>query len=403
MSHGNESAVPEISLADPEVLRDPFAAHRRAREQAPLARLLAPGFGSIWLVTRYQEARAALGDERFALTADSMMRAGIPEDLLPYLVTMSHMPDPDHARLRRLVSSAFGSRRIAALRPWIEQIADELLDQLPDHAEEGSVDLLRHYAQPLPITVVCELLGIPATDHQLWRDCTAALAAGPGPGAIDAIRTIVDSARSAIALRRREPGDNLISDLIRAQDEDPARVSETEMVTLVWNLVIGGQENPANLIANAVAALLTHPDQLALLRADPALMPRAIQELMRWCGPGLQTIPRYATEDVELDGQVVRKGEPIAVALASANRDERVFADPDRLDITRAPQSSGQLGFGHGRNYCLGRSLAETEVETALGRLLTRWPGLALAVAPEELPRVPDPGAWRLAALPVTL
>jgi cytochrome P450 len=182
------------------------------------------------------------------------------------------------------------------------------------------VDLLRHFARPLPIEVICELVGIPEPDRPRWREYGATIAAGSGQGFAEAIPGIMEGAKAAIARRHDEPGNDLVSDLIRVQAEDGDRLSDTEAVTLVWHLVLAGQ-TPTNLIANAVAALLSHPGQLAALREDPGLMPRAVEELMRWCGPTLLSIPRYAREDVELCGALVRTGEPVTAAIAAANRD----------------------------------------------------------------------------------
>ncbi|GAB3895934.1 hypothetical protein GCM10027612_49490 [Microbispora bryophytorum subsp. camponoti] len=195
------------------------------------------------------------------------------------------------------------------------------------------------------------------------------------------------------------PGE-LLGELVRVQAEDGDRLSDTEIVTLVWHLVIAGQ-TPTNLIANAVAALLSHPAQLAAVRADPALMPGAVEELIRWCGPTLLAIPRHARQDVELHGVTVPEGAKVTALIAAANRDPRVFDDPDRLEVTRAP-GAGHLGFAHGPHFCLGASLARVQTQVAIAALLRRFPGLALAVPADEL-RAPDPGTWRLTALPVTL
>ena len=221
--------------------------------------------------------------------------------------------------------------------------------------------------------VICELVGIPEADRPRWREYGATVVARPGPPFAAAIPGIMEGAKAAVARRRAEPGDDLISDLIRAQDEDGDRLSDTELVTLVWHLVLAGQ-TPTNLIANAVEALLTHPDQLAALRADPGLMPRAVEELIRWCGPTLLTIPRYAREDVELCGTLVPKGEPVTAAIASANRDPRAFADPDRLDLARPAGQPGHLGFAHGPHFCLGASLARVQTEVALTRCCAASP-----------------------------
>ncbi|MGI8329256.1 cytochrome P450 family protein [Actinomadura scrupuli] len=393
--------VPEIDLTDPEVLRDPFTAYGHARERSPLARLMIPGLGPMWVLTRHENARAMLGDPRFEINTGSFLRPDVPEDCLPYMRTMSEVDGPAHTRLRRLVSPAFTARRAAEFRPQIEPIVEDLLAGLPGHAEQGSVDLLRHFARPLPIEVICELVGVPESDRPRWREYGATIAAGSGRGFAEAIPGIMHGAKAVIARRRDRPADDLVSDLLHLQAEDGDRLDDVEMVTLVWHLVLAGQ-TPTNLIANAVAALLSHPGQLAALRADPGLMRPAVEELTRWCGPTLLSIPRYAREDVELCGTPVGRGEPVIAAIAAANRDPRVFADPDRLDLGRATGPQGHLGFAHGPHFCLGASLARVQTEVALTALLRRFPDLAPAVALEEV-RALDPGTWRLTTLPVTL
>jgi cytochrome P450 len=273
---------------------------------------------------------------------------------------------------------------------------------LPDRAEGGSVDLLRHFARPLPIDVICELVGIPESNRPRWREYGASVAAGFGKDLAEAIPRIMEGAKAAVAARRAEPGEDLVSDLIRTQAEDGDRLSDTEMVTLIWNIVLAGQ-TPTNLIANGVETLLSHPDQLAALRDDTSLMPRAVEELMRWCGPQLLAIPRYAREDIEIGGVLIGKGERVTAAIVSANRDPRAFPDPDRLDIRRTAGPSTHLGFAHGPHFCLGAALARVQTDVALTALLHRFPNLALAIAPEDVQRAPDGGTWRLASLPVIL
>jgi cytochrome P450 len=218
-----------------------------------------------------------------------------------------------------------------------------------------------------------------------------AAASGQGQAFQEAIPDVVAGARAAVAHRRAEPGDDVLGDLIKtgASDED--------LVVLVWHLVLAGQV-PGNLIANAVEALLRHPEQLQLLRDDPSLMPRAVEELLRWCTPQLLTTPRFTTEDLEIGGVAIPKGEPVSVSMLSANRDPEAFPDPDRLDLTRTPGSLGHLAFAHGPHFCLGAALARVETEVALTTLLDRFPRLRLAGEPV---RTPDPGTWRLAALPL--
>ncbi|GAA1352659.1 cytochrome P450 family protein [Saccharothrix algeriensis] len=386
--------VPEIDPTDPAVLLDPFTAYGRAREQGRLARMDVPGLGALWIATRHEDAKALLNDPRFEVTASSFVGLpGVPEHCRRYLRTMSELDGPEHLRLRRLAAPAFTARRAAEFRPRVERIVDDLLDALPSDGSE--VDLLAAFARPLPMDVICELVGIPHADRPRWREYGAAVAAGFGQAFLDAVPGVVEGARAAVARRREEPGDDLISDLLGVEGDD--RFTDTELVTLVWHLVLAGQ-TPTNLIANAVDALFAHPGQLAALRADPALLPRAVEELTRWAGPQLLATPRYAKQDVEFDGVLVRRGEPVTAALVSANRDPRAFTDPDRLDLARA--EGGHLSYGHGPHFCLGAAFARVETEVALGALLSRFPDLAPAGAAR---RSPDGGTWRLAALPVTL
>ncbi|MPZ83053.1 MAG: cytochrome P450 [Actinophytocola sp.] len=382
--------VPEIDLADPALLSDPFTVYGRVREASPLASIPIPGIGAMWALTRHDNARAMLADPRFEINAASFLRPEVPEDCLPYMRTMSEMDGPDHARLRKLVAPAFTPRRAERFRPRIQPLVDALLDDLP----AGDVDLLEHFARPLPIDVICELVGIPRADRPGWRESGGTVARGSGPDFAAAIPVIIAGAKDAVARHRADPGDDLLDDLIRVQAEDGDRLSDTELVTLVWHLVIAGQ-TPANLIANAVALLLAEPRHVAAFHAAPG---RAVEELIRWCGPAMMSIPRYAREDVELCGARVRKGEPVTAVVASVNRDPRAFTDPDELDLGRSAAPSGHLGFGHGPHFCLGASLARVQTEVALITLLRRFPGLSLV----DAERAPDPGTWRLATLRVT-
>lgn len=392
--------APEIDLSDPVVLRDPFTAYGRARERGPLARLVTPGFGAMCAVTRYEDAKAMLTDPRFELNASTYLRPEVPEHCLRYMRTMQEMEGFEHARLRRLVSPSFTARRAAEFRPHVTRIVDTLLDELAKQASTGTVDLLAHFARPLPIDVICELVGIPPEDRDTWRAYGAAIAAGHGPAFAQAIPAIMRDAVAAVARRTREPGADLLSELIGIHAEAQDRLSETELVTLVWHLVLAGQ-TPTNLIANAVETLLGHPDQLAALREDECLMPGAVEELTRWCGPQLLSLPRYAREDTDVAGMPIRKAEPVTAALAAANRDPRVFTNPDHLDLRRPAGQPAHLGYAHGPHFCLGAALARVQTEVALTALLRRFPALALADGGAQ--RVPDPGTWRLTALVVTL
>jgi cytochrome P450 len=229
-------------------------------------------------------------------------------------------------------------------------------------------------------------------------------AAVPTPDSVETAKPTVATNRTAHPNATTEtdapqPTD-LLAELIGIHAADEERLTEVELVTLVWHLVLTGQ-TPALLIANAVQALLAHPDQLAALRADPALMPGAVEELTRWCGPQLLTLPRFAREDADIAGVPIGKGEPVTAALAGANRDPRAFPDPDRLDLRRPAGRPAHLGYAHGPHFCLGAALARVQTEVALSALLRRFPELSIADGGTE--RIPDPGAWRLTTLSVTL
>ncbi|MET9341978.1 cytochrome P450 [Nonomuraea sp. NPDC003804] len=408
-----------VNMMDPNLLADPFGGFAALREEAPVLRASFPWLDDdtpIWLVTRYDDVRTVLSDHRFvndprnvpggtvdnARTKIAQAR-GVPPEYADFLANgMLDLDGDDHLRLRRLVSRAFTARRVMELRPRVEEISARLLDALPS---DRVVDLVEEYAYPLPITVICELVGIPEADRPQWRAWGARMVSME-PGALaEPLVGIIEYVQGLIPRRRATPADDLLTGLIRAHDEDGDRLSDAELVTMVLTLVLAGHETTAHLIGNGTAALLTHPDQLARLRAEPELMPRAVHELMRWCGPVHGTRLRYPVEDVALDGAVLRRGEPVMAVLVSANFDPRRFDDADRLDIARESDSRREVhvGFGHGLHYCLGAALARQEGEVAFGGLLSRFPGLRLAVPPEKLERQLMPGSWRLAALPVLL
>jgi cytochrome P450 len=402
----------EIDPLAPELVADPYAGYGRLREEAPVLRGRFIDGSPAWYVTRQADVRTVLADPRFVNDATSvsgavdqrtnvMMKMGVPQEYVRYLAdSIIDADPPDHTRLRRLVSRAFTVRRIQALRPRVEAITAALLDDLERAGDP--VDLIETFAYPLPITVICELVGIDEADRPRWRAWGRDLVSME-PGRIGpAVPQIVDHIHALVERRRATPADDLLTGLIRAHDDDGDRLSDAEMVAMVLALVFAGHETTAHLIGNATTALLTHPDQLALLRADPGLWPGAVNELMRWCGPVHLARMRYATTDVELDGTTIKRGDAVEAVLVSANFDPRVYADPDRLDVTRlvAAHGDGHVGFGHGTHYCLGAALARQEGEVALRALFDRFPNLALAGQPEWLP---VPGSRRLAALPLHL
>src|SRR5437868_1167590 len=407
---------PTIDLMDPELLRDPFHAYSRLRECSPMAQVVIGGKGSLlWLVTRHEDVRFVLSDRRFVNNPANVPGMHVPDDrpeafrqlgiddrYSPYLLeNLLDADGADHLRLRRLVSRVFTARRVADLRPRAEALTHDLLDRLTDPA-----DLLKDFAYPLPITVISELVGIPEQDREQWREWGFALMRSQETEHYTpALRGMVDYVEALVERRRAEPAADLLTALIRVHDEDGARLSSFELVAMVLAIVLAGQETTAHLISNGTVALLAHPDQRERMLADPALIPAAVHELLRWCGPFHAARVRYATEDVAIGGRKLRKGSPVMASLVAANYDPRRFDAPHRLDLTRQPDERREthLAFGHGLHYCLGAALARMEAEVALPALLTRYPDLSLTVSAEALERVPAPGAWQLAALPLRL
>ncbi len=354
------------------------------QEHEPLARVKLPYGAEGWLLTRYDDVRTALGDPRFSL-AEAATR-DVPR-LTPqrYGAILTDQDPPDHTRLRRLVAKAFTVRRVEQLRTRAEQITDELLDAMMQAGPPA--DLAQALAIPLPGLMVCELIGVPYTDRDQFRDWVGAWMSVTALTPEQRGRYIARLAGYLTTLagqRRQNPTDDLLGALVTAAEEGD-RLTEDEVVQLTMVILAAGYESTASQIVNFTYALLTHPDQLALLRSRPDLMPNAVEELMRWV-PLLavaDVLPRYAVADVELTGGTVRAGEPVLLAKHAANRDRRRYEDPDRLDITRDAQ--GQLGFGHGAHHCLGAPLARLDIQTALTALLRRLPHLRLAVPEAEL------------------
>ncbi len=393
--------IPRVLLVDPEVLRNPFGVYGRAREASPIIRLLAPGMRATWGLTRLADCKTMLADRRFVVTPESEIRPDVPAAAVPYLQAM-HVDGPRHRRLRRLVAPVFTSVRVAEYQPRMEAIVADLLDELEAAAAGGVVDLFEHFAAPLPIDVTIDFLGIPEEHRSRWRAHGHAISSGIGDAYERGIDAVIEDTKAAIAYRRAHPGTDPISKLIAARDEDGSRLDDLELEALVW-VTVAASSPVRNFVANAVVALLTHPEQLELLRSDYRLMPSAVEELIRWGALNLISNPRHAVEDVAMHGVVVKAGDPIVAVHASANRDPRAYDDPDRLDITRELKPLAHLGFGFGPHICTGNWLARTLTATSIGGLLRRFPDLALAVPPEELRRIPDPGTWRLESAPVRL
>lgn len=383
----------------PELMEDPFGGH------------------PAWIITRHDDVNAVVTDRRLVMNrrslpggtdsyADVLVAMGVSEGLAPYIAgNLVHTDPPDHTRLRRLVARAFSARRISALRPRLEEITGELLDALPGHANDGTVDLIEHFAFPLPITVICELLGVPAQDRPKWRAWSRECASFDPRRMNTMLAGISAYIRDLAEQRRTEPADDLITGLAQAHDEDSDRLSDTELITMVMTLVIAGHETTAHLIGNGIAGLLSHPDQLALLREDPTLMPGAIQELLRWGGPAVTAMLRHASEDMTIGDVSIKSGDRVQAILSAANHDPQRYPHPERLDITRRLEVTGvqHLAYSNGIHYCLGAGLANQEAEVAFTAVFDRYPDLALAVPSDGLEWQPLPFSRQLIRLPVTL
>ncbi|MDX3239160.1 cytochrome P450 [Streptomyces sp. ME03-5709C] len=384
-----------LPFADPAFVADPFPLYRELRQEGPVRRAVIQGELEAWLVTRYEDGLAALTDPRLSSdvrdAADPRLMKRLPTTERDSMIrTMLRADPPDHTRLRRLVSKAFTARRVAELEPRVQAVADELLDAV---VPAGRADLVEDFALPLPVTVISELLGVPVRDRfdfQRWTDDMVLQGPQPpDPAKIEAAWQKMHAYLTALLdAKRAHPGDDLLSALIATHD-DEQRLDRHELIAMAFLLLVAGYITTVNLIGNGMAALLTHPDQMRMLVEDPELLPGAIEEFLRYDGPVNPGIARFAREDLTIAGVAIPRGATVVVASAIADRDPARFADPDRLDITRA--DNAHLAFGHGIHYCLGAPLARLEGRIAIGTALRRLPGLRLAVPADTLlwrPRV---------------
>ncbi|QSB17406.1 cytochrome P450 [Natronosporangium hydrolyticum] len=377
------SPVRSYPFNPPDRLRlDPLYAELRRSE--PLARVRLPFGEQAWLATRHQDVKVVLGDARFsraAVLGRDEPRV-TPQPSAPGLLAMD---PPEHSRLRGLVARAFTARRVAELRPRTREIADTLLDRMVETGPPA--DLVAAFADPLPTTVISELLGVPEPDRAQFGRWTEAIVSTTSltPEQIqEYIGNMHAYIAELVAQKRQQPTDDLLSAMIQARDERSDRLTEQEMVELAAGLLAAGQETTITQIPNFVYVLLTHPERWRQLCADPTLVPAAVEELLRFVPLGVTAaFPRYATEDVELGGVLVRAGEPVLAALHSANRDQEVYDRPDEIDFSR--EGPSHFGFGHGAHHCLGAQLARLELQAALEALVRRVPELRFAVPEGEL------------------
>ncbi|WP_369144624.1 cytochrome P450 [Streptomyces sp. R44] len=387
--------APAPELFTWEFASDPYPAYAWLREHAPVHRTTLPSGVEAWLVTRYADARQALADQRLSKnpahhdeSPHAKGKTGIPGERKAELMThLLNIDPPDHTRLRRLVSKAFTPRRVAEFTPRVQELTDRLIDSF---VARGSADLIHEFAFPLPIYAICDLLGVPAEDQDDFRDWAGMMirhGGGPRGGVARSVKKMRGYLAELIHRKREEPGDDLISGLIKASDHGE-HLTENEAAAMAFILLFAGFETTVNLVGNGLYALLRHPEQRARLQASLAagetgLLETGVEELLRYDGPVEMATWRYATRALTIGGQEIPAGDPVLVVLAAADRDPARFDGPDTLDLAR--RDNQHLGYGHGIHYCLGAPLARLEGQTALATLLTRLPDLRLAADPSEL------------------
>ncbi|MEV4066831.1 cytochrome P450 family protein [Nonomuraea dietziae] len=393
--------LPFEFFLSPEFGADPYAVYAGLRAEGPVHAIDFPPGASAFVVVDYEHARPALNDPRLSKNLASgpeWFREAISQQN-PVLGDNMLMSDPpDHTRLRRVVSKAFTPRRIERLRPRVQAITDELIDAF----EGDTVELIDAFAFPLPIIVICELLGVPDRDRADFRRWSGALVT---PAVNEELARSRDEASDAlrayftrlIAERRAAPTDDLVSVLVTSDE-----LSEREVLSTLALLLIAGHETTVNLIGNGMLALLRNPDQLDLLRAKPKLLPNAVEEFLRYDAPVERATFRIALEDMEIAGTPIPKGSFVHISIGAAGRDPKAFDRAESLDVAR--EDNRHVGFGHGLHFCLGAPLARMEGQIAFGSLLARLGDIRLACPEEQL-------SWRfsgsilrsLAALPITI
>ncbi|MGH6654322.1 MAG: cytochrome P450 family protein [Actinocrinis sp.] len=395
-------ALPRDFKDDPSA--EFHSSYARLRDSCPVQQIAQASGMRPFLVTRHEDAKAALADQRLSKdprTGERALReAGLGHIYFSGRESLSHhmlaADPPDHTWLRRAVSASFTPRRIAGLEPQIRRITDDLIAVFED---AGQTELMASFANQLPALVIAELLGVPAADRDTFRSWSQDTLRPPqDPEQRVAHHLLTEYLVGEIAGKRAAPGEDLISALLSGADAD--RLDEREVVSTALLLLLAGHETTVNLIGNGTLALLTHPDQLALLREQPRLIPEAVEEFLRYDGPVDRATLRFAAEDLQIADVPIPEGSIVYVALSSANRDGDAFEDPDTLDVTRAPR--GHLAFGHGIHFCLGAPLARLEARIAFETLLGRLPDLRLAVPSDQLKYRPSTIMRGLEALPVT-
>ncbi|MDQ7808684.1 cytochrome P450 [Amycolatopsis sp. A133] len=387
------SSEPVVDVRDPAVLDDPMRGYDRILAESPVCRARLPGGAEGWLITRSEDVRAVLADpavrndptglpgQGAQTQEEAFLALGTPPEHLPYLrASLLSLDGAEHTRLRRSISHAFGASRVAALRPRVQQIVDELLDGLGS----GTVNLLDEYAYPLAMAVVCELVGVPEADWADWWRWGKVLVDGDPARITPTLGEMFAYCHALVDRRRADPREDLLSEVVAQED-----LTDVDIVALVVFLVLAGHETMAHMLSNAALALMRDPAQRALLRTEPQLWPAAVRELVRTDGPVQLARLRYAATDLEVGGVRISAGDALQVVLGAANRDPAQFEHPHRADVRWQAEHGGRegsVGFGWGPHFCLGVALAKVEAEVALRSLFDRFPAVQPVAEPEWVP-----------------
>lgn len=386
----NQSA--ELNLASPVFKANPYPTYARLRAYDPVHQLSSSNGSTTWLITSYKYAEFALRNESFVKDRQHIFSS----ENLPHIshasasatdlmnMSMVDFDPPDHTRLRSLFSPFFTPRQIERWRGRIQEIADGLIDRV---VGRGSMDLIEEFASVLPLRVVSEMLGVPTEDGPVlhhWTKLTADALGDPDAQqqANEALQEFYTYLLALIQKKRQMPANDLISTLLQAEAKE-RQITEREVVTMTFLLITAGHDTTDNLIGSGMFALLTHPQQMALLKRNPDLVKTAVEEFLRYRSPFMLATMRWAREDIAMSDKLIHRGDSVLISLAAANRDSKEFVEADTLDITR--QENPHLAFGKGIHYCLGAPLARLEGQIAISTLLYRLPNLRLQVNPENL------------------
>lgn len=404
-------SLPTTDLSDPVMFDDPFPRYAELRRDAPVSRVLHQETRKVeaFMLTRYEDVLTLHSDARFSSDPFRGRRGSVVRRMLPRMLrllvdSMVFKDDPEHKRLRGLVNKAFTPKMVQRMSGDVQAIADGLVDGL---AGRDTIDLVRDLAVPLPLAVIAEMLGVEARDREAFHHAVQRMTQDASGGNVVAVLRMMPTGRRMVKLferlaaqRRVEPDDRLITALVRANDEGDV-LSEHEIIAMIFLLLLAGHDTTSNLIGSSVLTLIEHPDELDRLRRDPAIIDTAVEELLRFTTPVPCGATRTLLDDVEIAGTTLPKGASVLGMIISANRDDSVFDDPDRLDLSRQPNR--HLSFAFGSHFCLGNQLARMEARIALSGLLARFDRIELAVPRQSLQWKPTQSLRGLRSLPLRL